>query len=47
MPDVDPKKKPGQNRPSKNGQNFWLAGQKNLIFLTKKRKKKGPKKFVG
>ena len=38
-----PKKKPGQNGPSKNCQIFWPAGQKNHSFLTQFNKKKGQK----
>ena len=47
MPDVGPKKKPGQNGPSKNGQNFWLAGPKKSNFFDEKRKQKWPKNSVG
>ena len=33
MPDVGPKKNPGQNGPSKNGQKNWLAVQKIAFFF--------------
>ena len=38
-----PKKKPGQNGPSKNGQFFWPAGQKNHSFFTILKKKRANK----
>ena len=37
MPDVDLKKKAGQNGPSKKGQHSWPAGQKNQSFTRKKK----------